>query len=167
MNEDNPMRKIRIEKIVLNIGLGTSGNYENAKRVLESLTQCKAVPTRTRKRTTFNVPKGRVIGCKVTVRKDTDKLFKKLIEGRENRLEKSCFDDGGNLSFGIKEYIDIPEMRYDPKIGIIGFDVCIRLERPGFSISRKKTRSKIGKRHRITKEEAMKFISERFGVVIE
>ena len=161
------MKRIRIEKIVLNIGCGTTVNTEHAKTVLELITASKPVITITKKRSMFGVPKSKPIGCKVTIRKNTNILLKKLLEAKENKLNKDNFDDTGNLSFGIKEYIDIPDMEYDPKIGILGFDVSIALERPGYSVKRKKINSKIGKKHKITKEEAIEFIRKDFGVEIE
>lgn len=161
------MKKIRIEKITLNIGCGTKTNIEHAKKILELFSQRKVVITKTRKRTTFNVPKNKPIGCKVTIRDDVSDILKTLLEAKENKLSVRSFDSTGNFSFGIKEYIDIPGMEYDPKIGILGMDVCVTLERPGYRIKRKRLASRIGKSHIIKKEDAMDFVKENFGVVIE
>ena len=90
-----------------------------------------------------------------------------LLEAKENRLSSRSFDGTGNFSFGIKEYIDVPGMEYDPKIGILGMDVCVTLERPGYRVKRKRLGSKIGKNHVITKQDAMEFMKENFGVAIE
>ncbi len=47
-------------------------------------------------------------------------------------------------------------------------DVCVTLERPGFRVMRKKRgRSKIPRRHRLTKEEAIEFIEKTFGIKVE
>ncbi len=62
------MRLIRVEKAVLNIGCGTKLPIENAKTVLERLTNATVVITKTKRRSTFNVPRDKPIGCKVTVR---------------------------------------------------------------------------------------------------
>jgi len=161
------MKEIRIEKIVLNTGLGSKGNVENAVKILKEITGMNPIITKTHKRSTFGVAKGKAIGCKVTVRKNTEELLKKLLIAKENVLKSGNFDRTGNLAFGIHEYIDVPGMEYDPKIGIIGFDVCVTLERPGYAVKRKKISKKIGHDHMITKEEAMKFIKEKFGVKIE
>ena len=161
------MKILRIEKITLNIGCGTKTSLDNAKAILENVSERKVVVTHTYKRTTFNVPKGKAIGCKVTVRKGSGELLKKLLETTDNRLADGNFDNHGNFSFGVKEYIDVPGMEYDPKIGIMGFDVCVTLERPGYRIKRKKLSKKIGKKHRITKDDAMAFMKEKFGVKIE
>jgi len=164
---ENKMKQVRIEKLTLNIGCGMSTNTEHAKKILEMLSKRKVVITRTRKRTTFNVPKNKPIGCKVTIRNEADKFLKLLLEAKDNRLSQRSFDSTGNFSFGIKEYIDIPGMDYDPKIGILGMDVCVTLERPGFRVKRKRLFGKIGKAHLITKQEAMDYVREKFGVVVE
>ena len=75
-------------------------------------------------------------------------------------------DKMGNLSFGILEHIDIPGIKYDPKIGILGLEVSISLTRPGFNIKFNKNKAKVGKNHRITKNDAIKFLTEEFGVKI-
>lgn len=163
----NPMRNIRIEKITLNIGCGSTLNPENARAILENLAERKAVITKSRKRSTFGVPKNKPIGCKVTIRKDAESFLKRLLEAKENRLKSGNFDSSGNFSFGIKEYIDVPDTEYDPKIGMVGFDVAVTLERPGYRVKRKSLFRKIGKGHLITQEDAMGFVRENFNVEIE
>ena len=84
-----------------------------------------------------------------------------------NQIKEKSFDDEGNVSFGIKEHIDIPDVKYDPKIGILGLEVAASLTRPGFNIKlRSKRKSKIGKNHRITKHEAQEFFTKQFGVTL-
>ena len=162
----NPMLDIRIEKIALNIGCGTAHNIEHARTILNRVSESKSVITKTKKRSTFNVPKNKPIGCKVTIRKNAKDLLKKLLDAKENMLSTENFDDSGNVSFGIKEYIDVPGMEYDPNIGILGFDVSVALERPGYRVKRKKISSKLGKRHKITKEDAMEFMKKEFNATI-
>lgn len=163
------MRKIRIEKVVLNIGIGESGEkLEKAKNLLEQLTGKKAILTKTKRRTTFGVSKGREIGTKVTLRKDeATEILKRLLATKDNKLSPRCFDKNGNFSFGIHEHIDIPGVKYDPKIGILGMDVCVTLERPGFRVKKKRISKPVGKKHRISKEEAIEFIKKNFGITIE
>ena len=161
------MRGERIEKITLNIGCGTKTSIDHAKTILEMISEKKVVITRTAKRTTFNVPKDKPIGCKVTIRKNTEEFLKRMLEARDNKLSEKNFDSTGNFAFGVKEYIDIRGMDYDPKLGILGFDVCVTLERPGYRVKRKRLSSRIGKGHRIRKEDAMQFVKEKFGVTIE
>jgi len=164
----NPMRNIRIEKITINIGCGDAGEkLERAKSLLEKLTEKKVVITKTRNRTTFGATKGRPIGCKITLRgKDADEFLKRAFDAVENKLSKKVFDAQGNFSFGVKEHIDIPGVRYDPEIGIFGMDVCVTLERPGFRIKRKRMKTKIGKKHLIKPEEAIEWASKNYGVEI-
>ena len=164
--QENPMRRIRIEKVVLNVGCGTKLNPENAKIILEKITGSKAVITKTKRRNTFNVPKNKAIGCKVTVRKNAAEFLKRLLEAKENRIKASSFDTSANFSFGIKEYIDIPNMDYEPKIGMIGLDVCVTLVRPGYPIRCRRLPGKVGKKHLITKKEAIEF-ARQFGVKVE
>lgn len=162
---ENPMRKIRLEKLTLNIGSGEAGpGLEKAKALLEKLTQRKAVTTITHKRSTFGVTKGRPIGAKVTLRGEAAmELLKNLLQAVDNRIKPSQFDRNGNFSFGIQEYIHIPGFKYDPDIGILGMDVCITLMRPGFRVSRKRIRpGRIAKSHRITPEEAQAWVKKEF-----
>lgn len=81
-------------------------------------------------------------------------------------MKASSFDSNGNISIGIHEHIDIPGTKYNPEIGIFGMDVSISLTRPGYRIAKKRERGRIGKGHRITKEEAIEFFKQRFGAEI-
>lgn len=161
------MREIRIEKVTLNIGCGTKLPVETAQKILEKISERKVVITHSKRRSTFNVPKNKPIGAKVTVRSGAEKLLQRLLEAKERRLSQKNFDDTGNFSFGIPEYIDVPNVEYDPRIGIVGFDVCVTLERAGYRIKRKKLAKHVGKAHRITKEETLDFAREKLGVVVE
>jgi large subunit ribosomal protein L5 len=161
------MRDIEVEKVVLNVGCGVKLSPDIAKTVLERLSGRKAVIIRSRKRSTFNIPKNKPIGCKVTIRKGKDEFLGRLLEAKEKRLLQSSFDTQGNFAFGIKEYIDVPGMEYDPKIGIIGMDVCITLQRKGYSIKRKMISRKVGKAHLITKKDAIDFMKSRFSINVE
>jgi large subunit ribosomal protein L5 len=160
------MRDLNIEKITLNIGCGTKMSIDHAKKILDMISKRNSVITRTRKRTTFNVPKNKEIGCKVTIRKECEEFLKRMLDARENRLSKNNFDEVGNFSFGIKEYIDVQGAEYDPKIGVLGFDVCVTMQRPGYRVKRKRLSSKLGKKHVITKDESIDFVKEKFGVNI-
>lgn len=167
----NPMKKIRVAKVTLNIGVGEPGDkLEKAFSLLKKLTGKKPVKTKTNKRLPeFHLRPGLEIGCKVTLRgKGAVELLKKLLSAVDDKLKGSQFDNHGNVSFGIKEYIYIPDVRYDPKIGIIGLDVCVTLERPGYRIKRRTYhRSKMSNLHQIKKEEAIEFFKKEFGVEIE
>ena len=72
-----------------------------------------------------------------------------------------------NLSFGVPEYIDIKDAKYDPAIGIMGLQVCVTFMRPGFRIkNRKLKQKKLPKKHQLSKEEAMDFIKTKFSAKI-
>ena len=170
MELENPMRRIKISKVVLNIGVGKSGEpLEKAAKVLEQLTGQKP-SFRKAKRTIrdFGIHRKEPIGVMVTVRGEKAKeLLRKLLKAREDRLPSSSFDEFGNVNFGIKEHIDIPGMKYDPDIGIFGMNVCVSLERPGYRVMRRRRmRSKVGRKHRIGREEAIEFFKREFGVEV-
>ena len=162
------MKNISIDKLTVNIGCGEAGDkLDKAKKLLESLTSKKIVITRTHKRTTFGVAKARPIGCKVTLRgKDAEDFLKKALDSVEFKIKKRSFDKQGNVSFGVKEHIHLPGVRYDPSIGIYGMDVCVTLKRPGYRVSRKANPGKIGANHAIKSEEAMSFMAEKFSVKV-
>lgn len=166
----NPMRGIRIEKITLNAGAGEPGpKLDKSKAMLEKVTGGRVVITRTHKRTTFGGAKKRPIGAKITLRGEKAvEMLKKLLHAAENRLKPSQFDSSGNFSFGIHEYIHIPGIRYDPDIGILGMDVSVTLERPGFRVKRRMIRpGRIRKTHRITPAEAMEWVRKEFGIEVK
>lgn len=169
MKKTNVMKRIYVSKVTVNIGVGEPGaRLDNACELLKRLTNKKVVKTSTQKRIpTFNLRPGLEIGCKVTVRKGADELLKRLFEAVDNRLSRKIFDSTGGFSFGVKEYILIPDLEYDPSIGIIGFDVCVTLERPGYRVKKRKLRiSRVGRSHRIKPEEAIEFVKNKFGVEV-
>ncbi len=167
---NNPMREIRLEKVTINAGAGEAGpKLEKSKAMLEKITGKKVVITRTHKRSTFGVAKDRPIGVKVTLRgNDAMETLKRLLGAIDNKLKTSQFDANGNFSFGIAEYIHVPGMKYDPDIGILGFDVCVTLERPGYRVKKRRYRKgKIGKSHRIKPEESIEWAKKELGVKVE
>jgi large subunit ribosomal protein L5 len=165
----SPMKNIAISKVVINIGVGRSGEpVEKAKRALNVLTgqRPKVCGAKNTVRD-FGIHKGEPIGAMVTLRRDKALEFiKRVIAAKGNIIKASSFDDFGNLSIGIHEHIDIPGTRYDPEIGIFGMDVCMALSRPGYRISRRRNKSSIGKNHRIKREDAIGFLKQSFGVEI-
>ena len=166
----NLMKKIVLAKVVLNMGIGKSGDpIEIGKNALKQITGKKPNARNAKKsQRDWGVRKGEPIGVAVTVRgNDATELLKKLFVAKDNQIEERVFDNEGNLSFGLKEHIDIPEIKYDPTIGILGLDVSVSLARPGFNIKlRGRRKTKVGKNHRITKNDAIKFLTEEFGVKI-
>ena len=162
------MRKLKIAKVVLNIGVGEAGErLGKAESVLEKISGCK--PTRTLSKSTnrdLGIRLGMPIGCKVTLRgKAADKIIKESLWVRENRIPAYCFSKTGGLSFGIPDYTGYKNESYDPDIGIFGLDIAIAFERPGFRVARRKIKSnKVGKNHRISSEECQEFMKKSFGL---
>ena len=164
---DNPMRRIRIGKVTVNIGTGKSGEQvEKARKVLQQITgqAPKSCPAKKTIKD-FGIRMGEPIGCMVTLRgeKAVDFLRTSLV-AINNRLKESSFDKYGNFAFGIKEHIEIPKTRYVPELGIFGMDVTVTLERPGYRIKRRSYhRSNIGSSHLIEKSEAIEFVKQILG----
>jgi large subunit ribosomal protein L5 len=166
----NPMREIRIEKLTLNMGAGKDEEkLKKSIKLLELISGVKVVKTFTTKRIPgWGLRPGLPLGCKTTIRgKRAEEILKRLLLSKENRLKPSCFDDNGNVAFGIDEYINIPDMKYDPSIGMLGFQACITLARPGFCIKIRRLRpKKISSRHKINKQDAIAFMKERFQIKV-
>jgi large subunit ribosomal protein L5 len=171
-SEEVAMRKIHIEKVVINIGVGKSGEaVERARKVLEQITAQKPASRKSKKSIRdFGTHKGEPIGLIVTARgqERSRELIKRLLIARENKMNQSSFDDRGSVSFGLKEHIEIPGVRYDPEIGIWGMNVSVLLQRPGSRVSRRLRKSaSLGKSHVVTKEEAIEYFRREFEVVVE
>ncbi|MDA4135667.1 MAG: 50S ribosomal protein L5 [Thaumarchaeota archaeon] len=168
---ESPMRKISIVKVVVNIGVGKSGEaVERARKVLDQITGQKPSERKAKESIRdFGTHRGEPIGLVVTVRGESTKdLITRLLTAREKKMNASSFDSRGSVSFGLKEHIEIPGIRYDPEIGIWGMNVSVFLQRPGGSVaSRLHKPAKIGKRHVVTKEEAMDYFRYEFGVTIQ
>lgn len=167
----NPMKRPFLEKLVLNIGVGSGGEeLERATRVLEQISGKTPVRTLSKKNVKeWNLRQGRPIGTKVTVRrKRAEKLLKRLLIVNNNRMLRKSFDNYGNFGFGIKEHITIPGIEYDNTIGIWGLDVSGRIVRPGMRVRDRKRpkRSKIPDRHYVSRDEAYYFMKSKFNAKI-
>ena len=167
---ENVMRKVRIHKVVVNIGVGKSGeSVEKAKEVVKQLVGRNPTPRRARDTIReFGIRKGEPIGVSVTLRDDyAPEKLKIFLNVKENRLPQKSFDEHGNCSFGIKEHIEISGTRYDPGLGIFGLNVSTVLDRPGYRVGRRKrNRSKVGEKHRVNRDDAVLFFKETLGVEI-
>jgi large subunit ribosomal protein L5 len=165
----NAMREIKIEKLSLNIGCGDDKNkIEKATKLLTMLTGGKPVLTRSKTRSTFGVTKGKPIGVKVTLRKkDAEDFLIKSLGAVEKKVRMGQIDNDGNLNLGVREYIDLPGVKYSHEVGMLGFGVSVTLERPGFRIKKRRIQQRIiPKKHKLTKEEVANWLSQRFGVQI-
>jgi large subunit ribosomal protein L5 len=165
------MKRIEVHKVVINIGVGRSGEpIDKAKNALLELTnQQPAVRGAKKSVRDFGIHKGEPIGVIVTLRHEPAiEFLKRVVAAKNNVLKASSFDNYGNISVGIHEHIDIPGTKYNPEIGIFGMDVNIVLNRPGYRIAKKSRKSaKIGKMHRINREEAIEFFKQEYGVGVE
>jgi large subunit ribosomal protein L5 len=170
--DDADMRTISIGKVVVNIGVGKSGEaVERARKVLEQITSQKPSARKAKKSIRdFGTHQGEPIGLVVTTRgqERCKELLTKLLVAREKKMNSSSFDDRGSVSFGLKEHIEIPGIRYDPEIGIWGMNVSVLLERPGYRVSRRLRRAaSLGKGHVVSKDEAIEYFKREFEVTVE
>ncbi len=164
------MRAIRVDKVVVNIGVGEAGEkLVKAQKVLELVTGQKSVQTLSHRAVRdWGVRRNMPIGTRVTLRGEAaEEFLKKALSIRNSRLPAYSFDVRGNFSFGIPDYTDFEGMKYDPEIGVFGMDVSVSLARPGYRVARRRARRhSIPARHRISREEGIRFIKDRFGVEV-
>jgi large subunit ribosomal protein L5 len=166
----NTMRTPVIDKVIVHMGVGESGQHlVNAEEILRTITG-QAVVRCFAKRTlpAFAIKKKEPIGCKVTLRGQKAQEFLEIALGIvEKSLVKSQFDSLGNVSFGIEEHTDFPGMRYDPNIGVFGMDVTVVIKRPGERICKRRIATRqIPTNHRVTVEDAIAFLNESYGVEV-
>ena len=131
----NPMQIPYLEKVVINMGLGTDKEnpkgIEAAIKELSTIAGQKAVPTRAKKSVAnFKVREGMTIGAKVTLRGDrmyyfVDKLFNIVLPRvRDFRgVSDKAFDGRGNYALGLKEQLIFPEINYDDVDKVRGMNV--------------------------------------------
>jgi large subunit ribosomal protein L5 len=164
-----PMRKPKIEKVVVDICTGGGESLDRAATILEQLTG--QTPSQSKAKQTvrdFGIRRKEPIAVRVTLRHDTAEDFlKRALEAKDKVLLFKNWDDDGNFAFGISEHIDIPDVKYDPQLGIQGMNITVCVERPGFRVKRRRrARTKVPYRHRMTPEESMVFIKDTFGIEI-
>ncbi|RLF69318.1 MAG: 50S ribosomal protein L5 [Thermoplasmata archaeon] len=166
----NPNHDIRIEKVTINIGVGEAGEKLNrAQKVIKMLTGRKSTQTISRiTNKDLGIRKGMPIGCKVTLRRDeANDFLKRAFWVKENKIMSYSFDPEGNFSFGISDYTDFENMKYDPDIGIFGLDISVVLTRAGKRVKqRKRAPGHIPHSHRIERNEAIEWVSKTFDVEV-
>jgi len=138
----NPMQIPKLEKIVINMGVGRAGQtgageaakeLDGAVKDLTAIAGQKPVVTRARKSiAAFKLREGARIGCKVTLRGDQMyEFFDRLVNATLPRIRDfqginpNSFDGRGNFSMGLKEQIVFPEIDYDKIDKVRGMDIIM------------------------------------------
>lgn len=133
----NAMMTPRVEKVVINMGVGEAVNdrkaVEQALAELMKIAGQKPVITKAKKSiASFKLRDGMAVGCKVTLRKDRmyeflDRLVTvALPRVRDFRgLSPKSFDGRGNFALGLKEHIVFPEINYDQVEKVRGMDIIV------------------------------------------
>jgi large subunit ribosomal protein L5 len=136
-NYSNEMQIPRIEKVVINMGVGEavqdSKKLKSAMDALAAISGQKPVATKSKKSIAqFKIRDGMAIGCKVTLRSDRmyeflDRLVTiALPRVKDFRgLNGKSFDGRGNYAMGLKEHIVFPEINYDQIDQVWGMDIVV------------------------------------------
>ena len=166
----NSMRRPFIAKVILSAG-ATGNDLVKAQKLLEIIAKRKAqiIKAGAKQRIPeLGVKPGLELGTRITLRgREAMVLLNKLLGAVENKLSRSSIAEN-HFSFGIEEYIDIPDMEYVREIGIRGFNVTVVFERHGLRVKHKKIkRGRIPARQRIKPEEVIQVMEDTFKTKFE
>lgn len=165
---ENIMRTPRLEKVVLNCG-GTEDKFEKGLKLLGILTKKKVKQVVSNKRIpAFGVRPGLKTGSCVTLRgQEAEKMLKRLFGAVNNKIKAKKITIN-HFSFGIKEYLEIPDMEYQRDIGLLGLDVTAVFRRAGKRVSiRKAKNSRIPEKQNVTKAEIIDYLRNKLKVEVD
>ncbi len=166
----NPALIPRLEKVTINFSGGPdAAKLERARKILEDVFGRKPAEVKARKTVhAWGVRRGRSHGWKITFRgEEAYRWLKLLLKVVDYTIYEKQIGDDGNFSFGVKEHIEIPGVKYKPELGTIGFDVAVTFYRYGYRVARRRLKkARIPKKHRLTKEDTIIFLKE-MGVIVK
>ena len=152
MADDNACKALKIDKLILNVSVGESGDrLTRAAKVLEQLSGQQPVFSKARYTVrTFGIRRNEKIACHCTMRGEkAEEILERGLKVKEYELRKRNFSQTGNFGFGIMEHIDLG-LKYDPSTGIYGMDFYVVMKRTaGGRVSKRRAKpGKIGKAHK-------------------